>query len=95
MCQKWAAAARAHVREPFPDLRNGCTDRTQIWYVARHYLGRWLKQVEKDVTTPMDGWNGTWHVLQEVPYEVIHNVDKSPLANLPLLRNGWADQSET
>ena len=83
MCKKWGAAARAHVQEPFPDLRNGCTDRTLIWYVARHYLGRWLKQVEKDVTTPMDGWHGTWHVLQEVPHEAIHNVDKAPLAITP------------
>ena len=78
MCQKWGAAARAHVHRLFPDLRNGCTDRTLIWYVARHCLGRWLKQVEEDVTTPMYGWHVTWHVLQEVPHEVIHNVDKVP-----------------
>ena len=83
MCQKWGAAARAHVHEPFPDLRNGRTDCAQIWYVARHCIGRCVKRVEEDVTTPMDGWRGTWHVLKEVIYVMLHGVEKVPLAFTP------------
>ena len=52
---------------PFLYIMNGCTDCAKNLDVVRSRLGRWLKYIEENVTTPDAGLYGTltWHVLRE------------------------------